>query len=253
MGLSRGSAASPGPRVGESRAVLTDARAVLVLARSATKAGELVDALQRQGVPALMATKARQALHWVKEVSPALVLMDLGAEGAPILLRELRREGHQIVALSDESAARQTALEAGCLEAHHCSDSPAEVALNVAALLRDRDVKPVGLVVAGRLEVDASCGRLKFRDRELVVSPLILRLAAHLAAKAGRFVSARALLREVWGEPWADPAKVHVAVLRLRRSLGLSADSKLLVARRGHGYGFFPDAERVGRAQVLHP
>jgi DNA-binding response OmpR family regulator len=63
-------------------------------------------------------------------------------------------------------------------------------------------------------------------------------------ARPGRLTPARALLEDVWGEPWADPNKVHQAMYRLRRSLGVPANSPFLVARRGHGYGLFPQASQ---------
>jgi DNA-binding winged helix-turn-helix (wHTH) protein len=53
------------------------------------------------------------------------------------------------------------------------------------------------------------------------------------------------LLEDVWGEPWADANKVHQAVYRLRRRLGEAPDSLFLVAKRGHGYGLFPQVSQA--------
>jgi len=190
----------------------------------------------------LMATTATQALYWIREVPPALVVVDLRADGARILVPELRRQGREIVALSDDAAPRQAALEAGCIEALHSSDGASELAQHIAALMRARDLHRIGSVTAGPLQVDLSGRRLIFEGREVAVSPLLLDLAAHLAARAGRFVSPTVLLREVWGEPWADWGRVHLAMLRLRRHLGLDAQSQFLASQRGDGYGIFPHA-----------
>jgi len=186
-----------------------------------------------------MATTATQALYWIREVPPALVVVDLRADGARILVPELRRQGREIVALSDDASGRRAALEAGCIQAHHASTGTDELAQLVAALVRGREVRRVGTIAAGNLLVDLSGRQLVFEGRSIAVSSLLLDLAAHLAARAGRFVPVSVLLREVWGEPWADPAKVHVAIYRLRRHLDLSDASPILASHRGHGYGFF--------------
>ena len=47
----------------------------------------------------------------------------------------------------------------------------------------------------------------------------------------------------------ADPNKVHQAMYRLRRSLGVPPNSPFLVARRGHGYGVFPQTFEAQRDQ----
>jgi DNA-binding response OmpR family regulator len=122
---------------------------------------------------------------------------------------------------------------------------PDELALKVARMTHSQHVRPRGTVVAGPLTVDLSAGRLVWKDEQLAVSPLLLSLAAYLAARAGQLTPARVLLQDVWGEPWADPNKVHQAMYRLRRRLGEPADSLFLVARRGHGYGLLPGADRL--------
>lgn len=229
------------PRDSEGLSALADSRTVLVVSPSPPIAGEYVGALQDLGLPALMVARPRQALYWLREVPPALVLVDLQADGANILVPELRRQGREVVVLSDDARSRQMALAAGCIEAHHRSDGAGEIARHIASLVRARDIKRIGRIVAGPLVVDLSGGRLVYEGRDIQVSPLLLNLAAHLAARAGSFVPAAVLLEEVWGEPWADPGKLQLAVLRLRRRLNLDSRSLLLASRRGHGYGVFPE------------
>lgn len=229
------------PRDSEGRSTLSDSRTVLVVSPSPPIAGEFVGALQDLGLPALMAARPRQALYWLREVPPALVLVDLQADGANILVPELRRQGREVVVLSDDARSRQMALAAGCIEAHHRSDGATEIARHIASLVRARDVKRIGRITAGLLEVDLSGGRLVYEGRDIHVSPLLLNLAAHLAARAGSFVPASVLLEEVWGEPWADPGKLQLAILRLRRKLSFIPQSGFLASRRGHGYGVFPE------------
>ena len=147
-----------------------------------------------------------------------------------------------MVALNDDVGERVRALEAGCLDALPRSLEPDELALKVTRLALSDHAQAVGTVVAGPLTVDVSACRLIWKDEQLGVSPLLLALAAYLAARAGQLTPARTLLEDVWGEPWADLNKVHQAMYRFRRRIGEPADSPFLVAKRGHGYGLFPRA-----------
>ena len=175
----------------------------------------------------------------------------MNVRGARLLLGEFRGEGRLLVALNDDVGERVRALEAGCLDALPHSLEPDELALKVTRLARSDHVQAGGTVVAGPLTVDLSACRLVWKDEQLSVSPLLLALAAYLAARAGQLTPARTLLEDVWGEPWADPNKVHQAMYRLRRRLGEPTDSPFLVAKRGHGYGLFPQAANVGSIPSL--
>jgi DNA-binding response OmpR family regulator len=169
----------------------------------------------------------------------------MNVRGARLLLGEFRGEGRLMVALNDDDAERVRALEAGCVDALPHSLEPDELALKVTRLARSHRVQTGGTVVAGPLSVDLSACQLVWWGEQLNVSPLLLGLAAYLATQAGQLTSARTLLEDVWGEPWADPNKVHQAMYRLRRRLGEPADSPFFVAKRGHGYGLFPQAAQV--------
>jgi DNA-binding response OmpR family regulator len=233
------------PRDGEGTASLSASRTVLVVTPESTKAGEVVGALQERGVPSVQASTPPQALFWARRSTPALVVLDMNVRGARLLLGEFRSEGRLLVALNDDYGERVRALEAGCVDALPKSLEPDELALKVTRLTRSKGLRATGTIVAGPLTVDFSSSSLLWRDQDLVVSPLQLALAGYLASRAGQLTPARELLTDVWGEPWADPNKVHRAMYRLRRRLGEPIDSPFLVAKRGHGYGLFPDAASV--------
>lgn len=231
-----------GPRDGEGTASLSASRTVLVVTPESTKAGEVVGALQDRGVPSIQASTPSQAIFWARRATPALVVLDTNVRGAGLLLGEFRGEGRLLVALNDDDSERVRALEAGCVDALPKSLEPDELALKVTRLARSEGLRASGTIVAGPLTVDLSACHLLWWDQELRVSPLLLALAGYLASRPGQLTQARALLADVWGEPWADPNKVHQAMYRLRRRLGEPADSRFLVAKRSHGYGFFPQA-----------
>jgi len=243
--MARDGARRAEPRDGEGIAPLSAARVVLVVTPESARGGEIVGALQSRGVPSIQASTAPQAIFWARRSTPALVLLDTNVRGSRLLLGEFRSEGRLLVALNDDPRERLQALEGGCLDALPRSLEPDELALKVTRMTRSHHVRPRGIVVAGPLTVDLSARRLVWKDEQLTVSPLLLSLSAYLAARAGQLTPARVLLQDVWGEPWADPNKVHQAMYRLRRRLGEPADSLFLVARRGHGYGLLPGADRL--------
>jgi DNA-binding response OmpR family regulator len=241
--MAREGALKAGPRDGEGTASLSASRPVLVVTPEPTKAGEVVGALQDRGVPSIQASTPPQALFWARRATTALVLLDTNVRGARLLLGEFRGEGRLLIALNDDHDERVRALEAGCVDALPTSLETEELAVRVTRLARSEDVPVGGTAVAGPLAVDRSARCLLWRDEEIHVSPLLLTLAGYLASRPGQLTSARQLLEDVWGEPWADPNKVHQAVYRLRRRLGEPPQSGFLVTRRGHGYGFFPGGE----------
>jgi DNA-binding response OmpR family regulator len=240
--VAREGALKSGPRDREGTASLSASRTVLVVTPESTRAGEVVGALQELGIPSIQASTLPQAIFWARRATPALVVLDTNVRGAGLLLGEFRGEGRLLIALNDDGGERVRALEAGCVDALPKSLEPDELALKVTRLARSGDLQEGGVLVAGPLTVDLSARLLVWRGEEVSVSPLLLALSAYLASRAGRLTPARALLEDVWGEPWAAPNKVHQAMYRLRGRLGEPSGSRFLVAKRGHGYGMFPNA-----------
>jgi two-component system response regulator PhoP len=254
--MARDGALRAEPRDGEGIASLSASRTVLVVIPESTRAGEVVGALQSRGVPSVQASTAPQAIFWARRSTPALVVLDTNVRGAGLLLGELRGEGRLLIALNDDDSERVRALEAGCVDALPKSLEPDELALKVTRLARSEDLQAGGTIVAGPLTVDLSARLLVWRGEEVSVSPLLLALTAYLASRGDRLTPARTLLEDVWGEPWADANKVHQAMYRLRRRLEEPVESPFLVAKRGHGYGLFPGAVRLGSnhsAVPAHP
>ena len=226
-------------RLSEGDGSLAASRVVLVITRNRARGGEIVGAIQSRDMPAVQATTARQAIFWTRTALPGLTVLDLGVERSRLLLGELRREGHAVVAVSDNPQARTWALEAGCLDAIPTLE-PDELALKLKGFVHGTGLRRGGTITAGPLIVDLEARFLIWNGEKVVVSPLLLDLAAYLAARAGQLTPSRVLLEEVWGEPWANLDKVHQAIWRLRSCLQEPFGSSFLIGRRRHGYGVFP-------------
>ena len=240
------------PRDGKvSEARLSSARIVLVVVRDSATGGDIVGAVQRRGFPAMQGSTLSQALYWARRHPPALVIVDTRVPGWSHLVLEFRNKGRAVLALVNGPDSRTKALEAGCFDVELSGLDADELAYRVETLVGGAWVGEAVKVESGPLVVDLTTDTLIWCGRRIAASQLLLRLAAYLAAHAGRVVPTKVLLEEVWGEPWADPNKVHQAIWRLRRLLGEPADSALLVGRQRHGYALLPQSSPVdGRESV---
>ena len=164
--------------------------------------------------------------------TPALVLLDMNVRGARTPARRVPRRGPAPGRSQRRRGERVRALEAGCVDALPQSLEPDELALKVTRLARSDQVQRRwddrrrssdgrSLRLPARVEGRGADG----------VSPCCLGSPRISPIAAGRLTPARTLLQDVWGEPWADPNKVHQAMYRLRRRLGEPADSPFLVAQ----------------------
>jgi two-component system KDP operon response regulator KdpE len=70
------------------------------------------------------------------------------------------------------------------------------------------------------------------------LTPIEYRLLAHLAQHAGKVLTHRQILKEVWGPPYADQTHyLRVFMAQLRRKIEAdSARPRLLVTEPGVGY-----------------
>ncbi|MEO7429001.1 MAG: winged helix-turn-helix domain-containing protein, partial [Acidimicrobiales bacterium] len=97
-------------------------------------------------------------------------------------------------------------------------------AVSDALVERSRHVG--GLIITGNV---VRCG-----NRRVELSDIEARILTALADRPGTVVAKTDLLRDVWGDPGADPHLVEVAVGRLRRRLGEDGTAVRAVPRRGY-------------------
>ena len=109
-------------------------------------------------------------------------------------------------------------------------------ALRRAAAIRDSG--PAALFKAGRIEVDLEARVVRVEGSEVHLTPIEYKLLQTLIRHAGKVVTQRQLLMEVWGPQHMEQAQyLRVYMAQLRRKLEADpARPKNLLTEPGVGY-----------------
>jgi two-component system KDP operon response regulator KdpE len=185
-----------------------------------------------------------EALQAVRHHRPDLVLLDLGLpdrEGLE-LIADIRRLGPvPIVVLSGrgEEAAKVAALDSGADDYVTKPFGAEELMARLRAALRHR-LQQQGAdrsFASGTLKVDL-VRRLVERDGEAVkLSPKEYAILEQLAIHAGKVLTHRHLLREVWRDESVDPQYLRVYIRQLRQKIEADpASPRHVLTEPGVGY-----------------
>jgi DNA-binding response OmpR family regulator len=106
-----------------------------------------------------------------------------------------------------------------------------------AVLRRSRADEPERLLTIGGLAIDREAREAHLDGRPLDLTKMEFDLLAYLATRAGRVVTKRQLMAEVWRQPYGGADKtVDVHLSWLRRKLGeTAAEPRYLLSMRGVG------------------
>jgi two-component system KDP operon response regulator KdpE len=204
-------------------------------------------ALESQGYRVLEATTAAEGLVNASSYNPDLVLLDLGlpdADGVDVTRRLREWCGAPILVISarGQEADKIAALDAGADDYLTKPFGTGEllarlrVAQRHAARLSPTGPEPVFEV--GELKVDLGRRQVLRGKDEIHLTPIQYKLLAALVQHAGKVLTHRQLLKEVWG-PGAVNAThyLRVYMAELRRKIEKDpARPELLVTELGVGY-----------------
>ncbi len=203
--------------------------------------------LRAQGYQALEAGSAREGLAQCAGRNPDVILLDLGlpdADGldtaralrdlsrAPIIVLSARGREYDKVAALDRGADDYLTKPFGVPELL----ARVRVALRRAALPSNAPAQPVFAV--GGLRVDLLRRQVFREGAEVHLTPTEYKLLAALIREAGRVITHRQLLEEVWGVNYVDQGhylRVYMAQLRHKLELDPSRP-RLLTTEPGVGY-----------------
>jgi two-component system, OmpR family, KDP operon response regulator KdpE len=204
--------------------------------------------LEAEGWRVFEAETVRQGLVDAATRQPSLVIADLGLpDGDGIdLIRELRTWSRvPVIVLSARSdeGEKVRALDAGADDYIEKPFGLAELLARVRANLRRHQgaagsVETDSTVTIGDVEIDRAARIVRKAGAEVHLTPIEYRLLGVLLANAGRVLTHRHLLREVWGPSHVEQNHyLRVFMGNLRHKLEDDpAQPKMLVTETGVGY-----------------
>ena len=205
----------------------------------------LKPALTACGYDVLSAETGRQALHLIATAAPDLIVLDLGLpdmDGKEVLAQARQFSKVPVIVLSarDREAEKIAALDLGADDYVEKPFAIGEFMARMRAALRHaaKDERENDRFEGGGLSVDVG-RRLVNRDgQHIKLTPKEFDLLAVLVRHAGRVVTHKQILLQVWGPAHAEDTQyLRVFVGQLRAKIDSSADSpRLIQTEAGVGY-----------------
>jgi two-component system KDP operon response regulator KdpE len=201
-------------------------------------------ALANQGYRLVEADTGADGLEAAATRQPDVVILDLGLpdmDGLDVIKRLREWSAVPVIVLSARGQERDkvVALDAGADDYVSKPFGPEELLARVRAALRRRAFLDDGDVVfaVGDLKVDLARRQVSVAGRPVHVTPIEYSLLATLVRHAGKVLTHRHLLREVWGPHAADAHVLRVHMAQLRRKLEAEpANPRYVLTEPGVGY-----------------
>jgi two-component system KDP operon response regulator KdpE len=203
--------------------------------------------LSGQGYRVLEAETGREGVAMAASHRPELVILDLGLpdmDGLDVVRQVREFAGVPILILSARGRERDkiAALDAGADDYVTKPFGMGELTARMRVALRHAVVGDPGaeeaVVSIGDLTVDFTRHEVRLKDQKIRLTPIEYKLLGVLARNAGKVVTHRQLLREVWGPSFLDQSHyVRVYMRQLRNKLEATpARPRYLLTEPGVGY-----------------
>jgi len=217
----------------------------------AEMAGEFLD---HRGYSVDYAADGITGLHLAVTNSYDVLVFDVGLPGMNGLdlcrkLRQDARKSTPILLLTGKGALEDklSGLESGADDYLVKPFALRELEARLRALIRrDRQQVSTQVLRVEDLALDTATLRLTRAGRELIVSPIGLKVLAILMRESPRVVTRRALEREIWGDALPDSDTLRSHLYNLRRVMDKPFDRPLLHTIHSAGY-------RLGEVGPLVP
>ncbi len=203
--------------------------------------------LQSHGYRLVEAETAQEGLMQATTRNPDVVLLDLGLpdlDGLEVTkrLREWSETPVIVISAREQERDKVNALDAGADDYLTKPFSAGElmarirVALRHAASMRAGEKEPV--FVLQNLRIDLSMRQVFVDEREIHLTPIEYKLLTTLARHAGKVITHRQLLKEVWGPAHVDEVQyLRVYMTQLRHKLETDPTRpRFLLNEPGVGY-----------------
>jgi two-component system KDP operon response regulator KdpE len=201
-------------------------------------------ALEAGGYRVFEAATGQAGLVEAAQRRPDVIVLDLGLpdmDGASVLkrLREWSQAPVLVLSVREGEDDKVGALDNGADDYMTKPFSTVELLARLRVARRHALPIPENSVFrSGRLEVDLAARKVTVKDQEIKLTPTEYSLLRLLVRNAGKVVTHRQLLKEVWGPNYSDQThylRVYVAHLREKIEAD-AARPELLLTEPGVGY-----------------
>jgi two-component system, OmpR family, KDP operon response regulator KdpE len=147
-----------------------------------------------------------------------------------------------IISAREQEEDKVKVLDAGADDYLTKPFGAGELLARIRVALRHRALQSAGqreiLFVSGDLKVDLASRQVFIKDEEIHLTPIEYRLLAVLIKHAGKVVTHKLLLKEVWGPVYTDQQQyLHVYMAQLRKKVESDpARPRLLLNEPAVGY-----------------
>jgi len=202
--------------------------------------------LEANNYHVLSAAGGREGLVLAAQHRPALVILDIGLPdfSGQEVLRRLREWSHTpviILSVQDDEKGKVTALDAGADDYVTKPFNTDELLARLrVALRRSTKTEEAAVVTAKNLVVDLATRCVTVGGKEVKLSKIEYDLLRLLARHAGKVLTHRQILQEVWGVGHEnDTHYLRVYIAHLREKLESNPESpELILTELGVGYRF---------------
>jgi len=224
---------------------MTDSKArILIVDDEAAIRRFLQISLAAQGYTILEATNGREAVDAVVNYRPELIILDIGLpdlDGVAVtkLLRQWTQLPIIILSVRDQDHDKIAALDAGADDYLTKPFSVDELLARIrVALRRSNHIGGEAIFTSGELCVDFTRRRVTVGNREVQLTPTEYELLRLFVTHAGRVLTHRQLLQQIWGTEYGDELHMlRVNISNLRRKLEPEpARPRYLITEPGVGY-----------------
>lgn len=203
--------------------------------------------LAGEGYRLAEADTGQQAIRLAAQQPPDLVILDLGlpdVDGQDILrqLREWLQAPIIVLSARDQEQQKVAALDNGADDYLTKPFSTGELLARIRVALRHaasaRGDRESSTFVQGDFKVDLAARRVFVKDAEIHLTPLEYKLLTTLVRHAGKVLTHRFLLKEVWGPHQVQETHyLRVFMASLRRKIEEDpAQPRYLLTEQGVGY-----------------
>ncbi len=211
--------------------------------------------LQSEKYAVLEAETASEGLSQAAMRNPDIVLLDLGLpdmDGLEVIekLREWSVMPVIIISAREQEGDKIKALDGGADDYLTKPFGAGELLARIRAALRHAAPKSQdqgeAVFVADELRIDFLKRQVFCDDREVHLTPIEYRLLTILVKNAGRVMTHRQILKEVWGPPYVEQTHyLRVFMNQLRKKIETdSARPRFLLNEPGIGYRFRADLDQ---------